>query len=125
VMLANLSAGSLGAALRLARGNGLEIAGLADRLLDGAAAPDPTALSDLADKIARFDDGLESFGEFLAQAVAARILARVGQDGHRLDRGVALWERINASFGRSVALHLEPRQTILSAARAAARTGPL
>jgi len=126
--LVKLAGGSLGAALRLARGNGLEIAALADKLLDGAIAPDHAAMSDLAEKVARLDDGLESFGEFLAQAIATRIVAQVGHDDRRLDRWVALWEHVNSSFGRSVALHLEPRQTILSTARAAARTahaGPL
>ena len=40
-----------------------------------------------------------------------------------LDRWVALWERLEKSFGRTEALHLEPRQTILSAAQALAQTG--
>jgi hypothetical protein len=40
----------------------------------------------------------------------------------RLDRWVELREKLNASFGRTSALHLEPRQTILSAVNALSQT---
>jgi len=120
--LAKLSGGSIGAALRLADEDGLALANEAARLIDEAGGPDVPAVLALGEKIARVKDGLESFGDFLGDALAERIRARAAQDAPRLDRWVALRERLIASFGRSTALHLEPRQTILSAARAVSQT---
>ncbi|HUJ03085.1 MAG TPA: DNA polymerase III subunit delta' [Rhizomicrobium sp.] len=115
--LARLSGGSIGAALLLADGDGLELAEDAVRLIEQAANPDFTALYALAERIARQTDGLETFGHFLIEALAARIRARAGR-GAPLRSWVEVWEKLNASFARARALHLEPRQTILSAAHA-------
>jgi DNA polymerase-3 subunit delta' len=126
--LVALSGGSLGAALRLAGDDGLKLAADAERLIDRAAAPDFAATLSLAERIARLDRGLESFGSHLSQILATRILARARNDAPGLERWVELRNRIQASFARSAALHLEPRQTILSTARAlefAARRGAL
>lgn len=116
--LVALSGGSLGAALRLAGEDGLKLAGDAERLIDNAAAPDFQATLSLAERVARLDRGPENFGDWLAQILAARILARARANAPGLDRWVELHNRIRAGFVRSAALHLEPRQTILSAARA-------
>ena len=116
--LAKLAGGSIGAALRLAGGEGLMLAEQAERLIDGAENPDFSAALSLAEKVARIDDGMDIFGSFLAQTLADRIVARAGRGGARLDRWVELREKLNASFGRTTALHLEPRQTILSAVNA-------
>ena len=121
--LAKLAGGSIGAALRLAGDDGLMLATEAETLIDRAAAPDFAATLTLADKIARVDDGTEMFGQFLLDALAARIRARAREGAPSLDRWVALFERLERSFGRTGALHLEPRQTILSAAQALAQTG--
>jgi DNA polymerase III subunit delta' len=122
--LAKLAGGSLGAALRLADDEGLMLASEAERLIDCAGSPDFAATLALAEKVARIDDGTETFGRFLLDALNARIRARARvqstQDG--IDRWIALWERLEKSFGRTEALHLEPRQTILSAAEALAKT---
>jgi DNA polymerase-3 subunit delta' len=120
--LAKLSGGSIGAALRLAGDEGLMLAGEADRLLDHAASPDFAATLALAEKIARIDDGTEMFGRFLLDGLSARIRARAREGAQSLDRWVALWERLKKSFERTETLHLEPRQTILSAAQALAHT---
>lgn len=120
--LAKLAGGSIGAALRLAGGDGLLLAGEAEKLIDRATAPDFAATLALADKIARIDDGTEMFGRFLLDALGSRIRTRAREGAPRLDRWVALSERLEKSFVRTEALHLEPRQTILSAAQALAQT---
>ena len=119
--LAKLSGGSIGAALLLADGDGLELAEEAERLIENASNPDYTALYALAEKIARATDGLETFGHFLIETLAARIRAKAGTNAP-LKRWVEVWEKLNASFARADALHLEPRQTILSAAHVLSQT---
>jgi DNA polymerase-3 subunit delta' len=120
--LARLSGGSIGAALLLSGGEGAALAAEADRLIDAAAAPDVVALLALGDRIARITDGLEMFGDFLREALVARIRARAGQGAAHLDRWTALVTRLNAHFARASGLHLEPRQTLLGAARELAHT---
>jgi DNA polymerase-3 subunit delta' len=128
--LASLCGGSLGAALRLSGDDGLKLATDAERLIDSATTPDfsATLALALAERVARFDRGPESFGAYLTQILAARILRRARNNAPGLERWVELRNRIQTSFVRSAALHLEPRQTILSAARAlefAARRGAM
>ncbi len=120
--LVKLAGGSIGAALRLASDNGVAIATDAARLVDEAGTPDFPATLALAEKIARIDDGADAFGEYLVQALSDRIRARARMGGGDLRRWVELWEKLGASFRRTHALHLEPRQTIVSAARALADT---
>jgi DNA polymerase-3 subunit delta' len=129
--LIRLAGGSIGMALTLATGDGAALADEADRLIDRAAAPDVLALLALGEKLARMPDGLDRFGAFLAEALAARIraraeMARSAMDGAHLHRWVELLARIEQDFVRARALNLEPRQTVLAAARdlaAVARTG--
>jgi DNA polymerase-3 subunit delta' len=117
--LAKLAGGSLGAALTLANEDSLALAKGAERAVDHAASPDIPALFALADKIGRSTDGLESFGEFLIQALESRIRARAHAEGAAgMRRWIEAWERVRESFERSVGLHLEPRQTIVSSVRA-------
>jgi len=119
--LVALAGGSLGAALRLVEEDGLKLAADAERLVDKAASPDFAATLALAERVARVDKGLESFGGYLAQALADRILARARKNAPHLDRWVELRSAIQESFARASALHLEPKQTILSAARATSK----
>jgi DNA polymerase III subunit delta' len=119
--LAKLSGGSIGAALQLADGEGLALAEEAERLIENATNPDFAALYALAEKIARQTDGIETFGHFLVDALAARIRARAGNDAP-LKRWIEVWEKLGASFARADGLHLEPRQTILSAAQRISET---
>ena len=114
--LVRVAEGSLGLALRLASGDGLALARDAQGLIEARGAPDIPAILAMGDCVARASDGLAHFGQFLAQALALRIRARAagGEDG--LEEAVASWERVNALFGRAVGLHMEPRQTVLSAA---------
>lgn len=121
--LVALSGGSLGAALRLVGEDGLSLAAEAEKLIEGAAVPDFAATLALAERVAKFDRGMETFGVYLTQMLAARILARAREGAPHLDRWVELCNHIRASFVRSAALHLEPRQTIVSAAQAIAARG--
>jgi DNA polymerase III subunit delta' len=115
--LAQLSGGSLGAALRLAGGEGIALAQEAAKLIDKASAPDAVALFALADKLVRITDGLDMLGEFLQQTLTDRIRARAmsGQSG--MNKWVDTLEKLRRNFARTDALHLDPRQTLLSAAR--------
>jgi DNA polymerase-3 subunit delta' len=115
--LARLASGSLGMALQLAGSEGVSLARDAEDLLDRAAAPDIAAILALGDRIARITDGLPNLGEFLTEALMTRIRARAFEGGGRLDRWVECLNRLNASFARTAALNLEPRQTLLNAAR--------
>ena len=120
--LARLSGGSIGAALTLATGEGAILAQEADRLIEQARDPDFLALLTLGDKLFRMNDGLEQFGRFLTEALADRIRAKAHGGAGDLARWVKVLGRIEQSFGRSTGLNLEPRQTILSAARELAQT---
>jgi DNA polymerase III subunit delta' len=127
--LANLAGGSLGAALQLADEDTLALAREVARLIEHAAAPNIPAPFALADRIGRSAGILQSFGTFLMQNLADRIRARAhGQTGVALRRWVDAWEQVTANFVRADALHLEPRQTIVSSVRViahAARRTPL
>jgi len=115
--LARLAGGSIGAALTLATGDGGTLAKEADKLIDHAQSPDLLALLTLGEKLYRTQDGLELFGEFLTSTLADRIRARAHAGAPGLERWVAVLNRLEQSFARATGLHLEPRQTILSAAR--------
>jgi DNA polymerase-3 subunit delta' len=120
--LARLSGGSIGLAAQLSGGDGVMLANEADRLLGSVAKLDVAAFLSLADKVARVTDGLDSFGLFLNQALGERIRARALTDNSRLDRWVDCLAALEESFLRSQTLYLEPRQTVLSAARMLAAT---
>jgi DNA polymerase III subunit delta' len=112
--MADLSEGSLGLALRLAGEDGLSLARDAEMLLQ-SRTPDIPALLTLADRVARTEDGLQQFGQFLAQALSRRIRLRAESEGTDR-RAVEAWERINALFERAASIHMDPRQTVLSSA---------
>ena len=116
----------MGAALTLSEGDGMKLAEDADALLAHAASPDVTALLALAERLARGSDGLDRFGGLLLQSLADRIAARALIGGDGAGRWAEVHERIDRLFGRTAALHLDPRQTVLRAAHlleAAARRG--
>jgi DNA polymerase III subunit delta' len=115
--LARLSGGSIGAALTLATGDGAALAEEADRLIDGARGPDVLKLLDLGERLWRIRDGLELFGGFLLESLSARIRQRARSGGGNLEPWLALLARLDQDFSRAVGLNLEPRQTLLSAAR--------
>jgi DNA polymerase III subunit delta' len=113
--LARLSEGSLGLALRLAGEDGLRLAQDAESLLETNGAPDVARIIPLAERVARAQDGLDHFGEFLAQAISRRIRARA-QQGESDKRAIALWEEMHALYERATGIHMEPRQTVISSA---------
>ncbi|HWD25790.1 MAG TPA: DNA polymerase III subunit delta' [Rhizomicrobium sp.] len=118
--LARLAGGSIGMALQLSGGDSVALAQEADRLLNHSSnhggPPDVAAILALGDKIYRITDGLQTFGMFLAEALTARIRARALAGGSHLDRWVECLNRIESRFGRTGALNLEPRQTLLATA---------
>ena len=116
--LAHLAEGSLGLALRLADEDGLALARSAETLLE-ARQPDIKAMLALAERVARAQDGLQHFGEFLAQALSRRIRSRAAA-GEGNERAVVLWERVEELYTRAVGIHMEPRQTVLSSSIAVA-----
>jgi DNA polymerase-3 subunit delta' len=120
--LVKLAGGSIGAALKLSGGDGVTIAAEAERFVDSAASPDFSATLSLADKITRMDDGTDAFGQYLLQTLSDRIRSRARAGAPDLQRWVDLCEKLEASFRRTDGLHLEPKQTILSAARALSDT---
>jgi DNA polymerase-3 subunit delta' len=121
--LAKLAGGSIGAALALATDEGVALAADAERLIDCAASPDIVATLALADRLSGIDDGLERFGRFLTGALSARIRTRAREGRSDIDRWVSLWEKLERNFNRADALHLDPRQTILSSLHALSQTG--
>jgi DNA polymerase-3 subunit delta' len=120
--LAPLSGGSIGAALALADGEGRELAAEADKLIESASAPDVIALLALGERLWRIRDGLSRFGDFLTEALAARIRARAHQSAQNLRAWTTLLSRLDEAFARARGLNLEPRQIVLSAARELAAT---
>jgi DNA polymerase-3 subunit delta' len=120
--LAKLSGGSIGAAITLANDDGLALANDAEKLTDRMASPDIGATLALADRLSRVSDGTDRFGAFLVQALTDRIRARAFSGATNLDRWIALLEQLKRSFLRTDALHLDPRQTVLSAARGISTT---
>jgi DNA polymerase-3 subunit delta' len=127
--LARLAGGSLGAALALAADDGAELAAEADRLIENASTPDTLALLAFGEKLFRMKDGLPRLGEFMAEALAARIRARARRGDANLERWTAALTRLENNFSRSDGLNLDPRQTVLSVtrdlARTARRAGPI
>jgi len=124
--LAHLAEGSLGLALRLADEDGLALARSAEALLE-ARQPDIKAMLALAERVARAQDGLQHFGEFLAQALSRRIRSRAAA-GEGNESAVVLWERVEALYARAAGIYMEPRQTVLSstiAIAAAKRRGAI
>lgn len=120
--LVRLSGGSIGAALTLAMGQGADLAREADMLIEQARDPDLLALLILGEKLSRAQDGLEQFGQFLTETLSDRIRVKAHGGTGGLERWVQLLGRIEQDFGRAAGLHLEPRQTILSAVRDLSRT---
>lgn len=120
--LAKLSGGSIGAAITLASDDGLALANDAEKLIDHMGSPDIGATLALADKLSRVTDGTDRFGTFLVQALTDRIRARAFAGAPNLDRWTAMVEQLKRSFLRTDALHLDPRQTVLSAARGISTT---
>ena len=120
--LVRISGGSIGAALTLAEDDGLALAQEAERVIDRASSPDVSATLALADKLSRINDGTDRFGGFLVEALTDCIRERAMAGGAGLDRWTDVLEKLRRSFTRTAALHLDPRQTILSADKAIADT---
>lgn len=120
--LIKLAGGSIGLALRMASDDGLALAKESETLIDNAQSADSAAILALADKLGRSAGGIDMFGEYLTQALEQRILDRAKGGATDLTQWVHLLEKLRRSFARTRALHLEPRQTILSSANAIAAT---
>ena len=120
--LARLSGGSIGMALQLATGEGVMLAEEADRLIAQAGKPDTPALLALGDRLFRLTDGLETLGAFLKQGLTDRVRTRAHEGAPNLDMWLECFEKLNFAFEQASLLHLDPRQTVLSASRAISAT---
>ncbi len=111
--IARLSEGSIGRALTLAEENGVAIAGLVDEVLAGAVAP--ARAQQVADTLARSEDGYEVFMSLLRSGLAAgtRAAARRNQAG--LSRRVGLWEEFGKLERDVQNLNLDKRAAIIVA----------
>lgn len=116
-LLMDFAEGSLGQALKLAQGGGLELAQEVEHLITMKRIPDFPALFSLAERVVKVPDGLTEFGEHLSSALARKVRqAKFGPDTDY--RGwVEAWEQINHLFARAGGIHMEPRQTVISSAR--------
>lgn len=128
-MLIRLGGGAPGAALRLYHSDGLELAGEAERLIEQAEAPDIAALIGLAGKLARIEDGLPRFGDFLSQILTMRLRDRALASRDGLRAWTEALQSVTGLRAKAQGLHLDPNQTILAMAeaarQAARRAGPL
>jgi|SRR5579871_964930 len=115
--LALASGGSIGLALRLSEGDGLMLAQEAVRLIEHAASPDRDRLIALAEKIARVANSVVEFGDLLANNLSERLRARAQAGAPGLGIWLECLAALRELFPRSRGLNLEPRQTILSAAK--------
>ena len=93
----------------------------ADRLIESAREPDLVALHALGEKISRIRDGLSLYGGFLVEALVSRVRAQA-RAGQNAEGWARLAARLEELFARADGLNLEPRQTVLSAARMIAGT---
>ena len=127
--LAELCGGSIGLALRLSDGDGMMLAQQARALIDHAGSPDIPALLALGDKVARITDGVSEFGSLLAGNLRERIRSRALEAASNLNPWLECLSEIEEVFPRSHGLNLDPRQTVLSAARhlsqSSRRAGPI
>jgi DNA polymerase-3 subunit delta' len=113
-ILASLSEGSLGLALRLSGEEGLTLAREADALLQ-QGDPGAPALIALADRIGRNEETALQFSQFLIRAVSRRIRERAAQ-GKGDRHAVEAYERLAGLAARAQGLHMDPRQTIIASA---------
>lgn len=115
--LIRLAAGAPGAAMRLAEGDGLELAQAADSLIDQAGSPDIAALFALADKLARVTDGLSIFSGFLVQALETRIRRRALEgDARGLTHWSSALQLLTTHLAQLDNLHLDPKAGLMHAA---------
>ena len=116
-LLMDLSEGSPGLALKLAEGDGLKLAQDAERLISAAGVPDFPALLALAERVVKAKDGLPEFGKHLSDGIARRVRNCAFGPDDDYQGWVEAWERINHHFARAKGIHMEPRQTLINAAR--------
>lgn len=120
--LAGLAEGSPGRALLLADGNGLQLAGLVDDVLAAFPQGDAAGAYQLADTLARSDDGFTVFMTLLRTAIASlvRQAARGSEQGGRLlqlrplEAWGSLWQALTRLQDETERFNLDKRQAIVS-----------
>ncbi|MCF8480116.1 MAG: DNA polymerase III subunit delta' [Rhodospirillum sp.] len=138
--LVALAEGSIGRAIDLAGQGGLDLCREVISMLGALPRLDVTRLHALGDKVARDDQAFSALAELfpwwlarmtrsgaLGQApaqvisgeaeVAARLLGAAP-----LDRWIEVWEKVGSLFERARAVHLDRKQTVLSAFLAVEQT---
>jgi DNA polymerase-3 subunit delta' len=116
-LLVDLAGGSLGRAIRLAEGDGLALAEAVEGLVGARGLPDFPAVLSLAEKVVKTPDGISEFGESLSNAIARKVRNAEFSPGSDYQGWVDAWEQVNNHFSRALGIHMEPRQTVIAAAR--------
>lgn len=115
-LLIEFSDGSPGLALKLSEGDGLELARAAEDLIASSRKPEFSSLLSLAERVARANDGLGDFGNFLSHALSRHIRNRAAAGGANLGPWAETLEQIDRIFARAGGIHMESKQTVISAA---------
>lgn len=114
-VLARLSDGSIGLALRLSGDDAAGLAQEAEELIAMDHGPDWRAILKFAERVGRRSGDLQVFGDFLNRAVSRRVRA-LAEERLGGERSVELAGQLKALFARAAEVNLEPRQTVLMAA---------
>lgn len=125
--LAQLSDGSIGEALTLAAGDGLDLSREVDRLMGALRPLDVVAVHALGDKVGRAgaEDSFLTLGRLVERSLAGRILrlARgegAGQGaasagGGGLAKWLEVWENVGRLFVQAGSINLNRKQVVVSA----------
>jgi|BEDMetMinimDraft_2_1075160.scaffolds.fasta_scaffold01976_2 DNA polymerase-3 subunit delta' len=116
--LHELAGGAPGRALELLEGEGLSLADLAEKVVEGAIAAGSEAAFALADQLQaggerKFGLFFDLLGDSLARSVGG--MARAGARGQELLARTELWSRLRQLREETVRLHLDRRQAVLLA----------
>jgi DNA polymerase-3 subunit delta' len=125
--LVNLCDGSIGQALALAEGAGVELYRDMINLIEGLPSLNVEALHKLGDKVGRAgaEQDFHTLGELLRWWLSRLITMGAGKDGQTelmarvfasagLDNWLEVWENVNRMQERTDAINLDRKQTILN-----------
>lgn len=125
--LAQLSDGSIGEALTLAAGDGLDLSREVDRLMGGLRSLDVVAVHALGDRVARAgaEESFLTLGRLVERSLAGRIRQRArgegagpgaaSKGGGGLAKWLEVWENVGRLFVQAGSINLNRKQVVVSA----------